>query len=871
MPLAPGFKLGPYEILGPLGTGGMGEVYRARDTRLARDVAIKIIPESLARDPDRLRRFEQEARAVAALNHPNILAIHDIGEQAGIPYLVSELLEGQTLRAQLDSGPLSARKSTEYAIQVAQGLAAAHEKNIIHRDLKPDNIFLTREGRAKILDFGLAKLAANDSTPNSDAAFRTLTSLPTEAGVVMGTVGYMAPEQVRGAAVDPRTDIFAFGAVLYEMVSGKRAFQRDSAVETMTAILKEDPPDLNEALHPVPQGLERIIRRCLEKQPDQRFQSAKDLAFALEAVTGATTSKTLAANVAAADSAAAAQAIKSPTANWKWILAGLLAGIALTSAIAFLLRPKPRAVPTFTRLTFDQATVIRGRLTSDGATVVYSALLANGAPETYFIRDEYPEAVPAGLSGALLLSLSRQGQLALLTKPQYFAHYHFIGTLAVAPMGGGAPREILENVMDADWTPDGKEMAVILADAKNHKFRLQFPIGKTLWEGNNWISDLRISPDGQSVAFFRHPPNTDDRGDLLLIDRSGKSRLLEQDWASLESLSWSPDGKEVWFAGAEISTDYCIRAVSLSGVHRAIYCGSNDTRIHDIASTGRALISADQSRIGMMLIDHSTKSERDMTWLDNDYNPRLSRDGSVMLFTDQSVHAGKTYSTYIRKTDGSSAVRIGGGGYATDLSPDGKWALVVLGDDPQGRVQVIPVGPGEPKVLHWDNFHPQWAFWYPDGQHIGVIALQGDQPQKTYVTDISGATPQPLPGEPVFNGHISPDATRLFTRKDNVWLTQPLPDGTATPIPGLRDNEFPIAWSADGKSIFAETRSPNGLSVAKIDLATGKREDWMQWSPKSQVGLAPWKAPISITPDGRYMAFTYGTHFGQFYRSDTLR
>ena len=264
----------------------MGEVYRARDTRLGREVALKILPESFARDADRLRRFEQEARAVAALNHPNILAIHDIGEQGGVPFIVSELLEGNTLRAELEQGPLSPRKAADYGVQIAQGLAAAHNKNVVHRDLKPENIFVTKEGRIKILDFGLAKVSS--TVGSAESAGLTLTSSPTEAGVVMGTAGYMAPEQVRGSAVDSRTDIFAFGAVLYEMLSGRRAFHRDTAAETMTAILKEDPPEISEMAHSVSPGLERIVRRCLEKQPEQRFQSAKDLAFALEALSGST-------------------------------------------------------------------------------------------------------------------------------------------------------------------------------------------------------------------------------------------------------------------------------------------------------------------------------------------------------------------------------------------------------------------------------------------------------------------------------------------------------------------------------------------------------------------------------------------------------
>ena len=369
MAFTSGTKLGPYEIIALIGAGGMGEVYRARDTRLGREVALKVLPESFSRDADRLRRFEQEARAVAALNHPNILAIHDIGEDSGSPFIVSELLEGSSLRAELEHGPLSARKASDYAAQIAQGLAAAHDKNIVHRDLKPENIFLTKEGRVKILDFGLAKLAPDARNPKGDGL--TLTSSPTEAGMVLGTTGYMAPEQVRGAAVDSRTDIFAFGAVLYEMISGQRAFRRDTAAETMTAILKEDPPELGEMDHPVSPGLERIVRRCLEKQPEQRFQSAKDLAFALEALSG-TTSKT-AANVAIAGDA------RKP--RWPaYVAAAAVFGLAAGAAIAWYLRPAPAPPPTFTRVSYHRGEVLRGRFAPDTKTVLYSARFGAAAP-----------------------------------------------------------------------------------------------------------------------------------------------------------------------------------------------------------------------------------------------------------------------------------------------------------------------------------------------------------------------------------------------------------------------------------------------------------------------------------------------------------
>src|SRR5215467_7272923 len=302
MALSAGTRLGPYEILAPLGAGGMGEVYRARDERLKRDVAVKVLPASFSKDPERLRRFEQEAQAAGGLNHPNILAIHDVGTVDGSPYLVSELLEGETLRERLVVGPLPVRKTIDYGVQIAHGLAAAHEKGIVHRDLKPENLFVTKDGRVKILDFGLAKLTQPEERSPA------LTELPTaaagtEPGVVLGTLGYMSPEQVRGRTADARSDIFAFGAILYEMVSGARAFRGESAADTMSAILTKEPPDLSVTNQAVPPGLERVVRHCLEKSPDERFHSAHDLAFDLQALSSETSASGRAA-VAAAGSPA---------------------------------------------------------------------------------------------------------------------------------------------------------------------------------------------------------------------------------------------------------------------------------------------------------------------------------------------------------------------------------------------------------------------------------------------------------------------------------------------------------------------------------------------------------------------------------------
>lgn len=301
MPLAAGEKFGPYEVQAHVGEGGMGEVYRARDTRLNRAVAIKVLPASMVADPSRMTRFEQEARTIASLNHPNILSVYDVGVHDGVPYLVMELLEGETLRERLNHGPLSVRKSVEIGLQIAHGLAAAHDRGIVHRDLKPENIFITRDGHTKLLDFGLAKAnavpaAAKASANMSDFTMQTaqtVQTLQTEPGVVMGTAPYMAPEQVRGEPVDHRADIFSFGAVLYEMLAGKRAFGGDTAVEIMTAILKTEPPELDLEQLKISPALDRIVCHCLEKRPADRFQSARDLTFALGALSGSESASAL--------------------------------------------------------------------------------------------------------------------------------------------------------------------------------------------------------------------------------------------------------------------------------------------------------------------------------------------------------------------------------------------------------------------------------------------------------------------------------------------------------------------------------------------------------------------------------------------------
>jgi eukaryotic-like serine/threonine-protein kinase len=424
----------------------MGEVYRARDTRLGRDVALKILPESFAGEGERLRRFEQEARAVAALNHPNILAIHDIGDQAGTPFIVSELLDGESLRAVLDRGIVPQRKTIEYGVQIAHGLAAAHEKGIIHRDLKPENIFVTKDGRIKILDFGLAKLVQTTGTNPEDL---TLTSERTAAGVVMGTASYMAPEQVRGEGADPRTDIFAFGAVLFEMLSGVRAFRRDTAAETMTAVLKDDPPELSDLGRLVSPALERTVRRCLEKNPQQRFQSARDLSFALSALSG--TDMSGIARVAAAPR-------RVPAMLWLSVGLALAAVAALTWFIAR--RPAATARMEFALAVPDEMSISHMALSSDGSMLVFVSPEENSSLPMLYVQR-------VGSPNVTLLPGTQGASYPFWSPDNAYVAFFANGKLQKMAVSGGTPQVLAVALAGRGGSWGSKGVIIYAPDAQS--------------------------------------------------------------------------------------------------------------------------------------------------------------------------------------------------------------------------------------------------------------------------------------------------------------------------------------------------------------------------------------------------------------------
>jgi len=519
----------------------MGEVYRARDTRLNRDVAVKVLPPAFAQDTDRLRRFEQEAKAMAALNHPNVVAVFDVGVDGDVPYVVSELLEGEPLSAAVLRGALPQRRATDLAVQIALGMAAAHQKGIVHRDLKPANIFVTADGRAKILDFGLAKLVeAHDPSaltdlPTTPQPGRGGAWPATHPGAVLGTAGYMSPEQVRGEVTDHRTDIFAFGAVCYEMLSGRRAFTGDSAVATMAAILNHDPPELPAGA--ITPSLERIVRRCLEKSPAQRFQSASDIAFALEAMS------------TSADSSAAIAVATPGRRRWRPVVlaAAVAGGAAIGASVARQMAKAPSGVVSFEAKTFDRLPITNARFMPDGQTIVYSAAPSGYTPVLFALSPNAEGPQPLGAPNAHLLSVSSKGELALIAGARHINQRLYSGTLARMTMGS-SPRAVLEDVREADWSPDGTAMAVV-RDLGNGRDRLEYPVGTVLHEASGYLSDPRVSPDGRLVAFFEHPWRFDDRGWVGVVDRAGQVTPLTGELFGLQGSAWTTDGSSVVFSG----------------------------------------------------------------------------------------------------------------------------------------------------------------------------------------------------------------------------------------------------------------------------------------------------------------------------------
>ena len=813
-----GDSIGPYRVLGKLGAGGMGEVYRAYDPKLDREVAVKVLPTDVARQAEALARFEREARAIAALSHPNILAIHDFGVDNGVAFAVMELLEGQTLRERLREGRLPVRKVIEYGVQLARGLAAAHERGFVHRDLKPENIFIVHDGHVKILDFGLAKGGPAEAGLHEDATLQpTIAAAGTDPGTVLGTVGYMSPEQVRGETADHRSDLFSLGAVLFEMVTGERAFRRDTSAETMTAILRDDPPELLQNRSDLPAAFDRVIRHCLEKRPGERFQSARDVAFALETLSGSS-------------SAVAAGPVANTSQRRRAMWTALAATLALAAAAAYWIAVRglgAASQPSFTRLTFRRGTIFNARFDADGRSIVYSASFEGRTPELFSTRRDGPDSRALGMSGADVVAISSTGEMALIHDRGALVYWYVAGPgiLARAAVSGGAPRDLSGDVISADWSPDGSKLAIVRRAGS--KTRIEFPVGTLLYETADTVTRVRVSPEGTRVAFNEKGQGFGRNSVVRVWDGSPTPRRLQTDsGADRLEFAWAPGGAEIWYTDLVAATSNNLRAVGMDGRARTVAALPIAFHLYDIARDGTVLAGRSALRGSVIEVAAGSDRERDQSWLDLSEVDDVTADGANLLMTEWGEGGGVgRWSVFLRKTDGSPAVRLGEG-QAFALSADGRQALSMRRGSPPTLV-ILPTGAGEPRELanpgKVDYFT---ATWLHDESRVGFAAQEPGHGLKYWVQPLDG-NPQPITPEGIFalpGAHpFSPDDRFLAVQhEDGLVYIHPTAGGAGVPVPNLQRANI-SRWTQDGRGLLMVT-TDLPAQVFRVEVGTGHRE-----------------------------------------------
>ncbi len=634
------------------------------------------------------------------------------------------------------------------------------------------------------------------------------------------------------------------------MLTGRRPFRGDSHVETMNAILKEDPEEFGATGPQVPAALDRIVRRCLEKGPDERFHSAHDLGLALETLTGSGASGQT--NATMAPSAAPARRKGLP-----WIAAaGALAVVSVGAFVAGqrFAAPSVTDEPAYHRLTYRRGQMRSAHYASDGKTIVYSAAWDGGDVRVYTTRAESPESMMLAFAKADVVSVSSSGELALVTNRRSVRAYAQVGTLARASLSGGATRAVLEDVQDADWLPDGSGFAA--ARYVDSRYRLEFPVGKTVYETGGYISDVRVSADGALAAFLDHPILGDDRGTVAIVDRSGVKRTLSGEYSSLQGLAWSPAG-ELWFTGSSGGSARSLQAVTPAGVLRTLARVPANLHLGDVGADGSALLWQENTRIGIVGRAPGEKTDRDLSWLDWSINPGISRDGRTVVFTEQGDGGGPQYSVYMRQTDGTPAVRLGAGDVMA-LSPDGKWVLVQRLNPAPPQFLLLPTGAGEARQVTNDALSHDTGWFTADGAHIMFAGFEGKQPPRLYLQALSGGSPKAITPEGV-TGIPSPDGTLTAFRGQFY----PAIGGAPTPIPGFQAGDRVVQFAAEPRTLFIARLLDSGdQQIFRLDPAGRRTPLHLIPNPPGAIG----GLGFAITPDGS--AFVMGYYVAQ---SDLFR
>ncbi len=880
MGLEQGATFGQYEVVSPLGAGAMGIVWRAIDTQLGREVALKVLPDDIAPGSDRHARFEREAKVLASLNHPNLATLYGVEhmdtDQGVSHVLVMELVEGEGLDERIARGALPLDEAAAIALQVAAGLGAAHDHGIVHRDLKPANVRLRPDGVAKVLDFGLAKVW-HDGDPSQEASSSPTVSMHRSlVGAVIGTTAYMAPEQARGRAVDHRTDIWAFGCLLFEMLTGRSAFDGDTVSDVIADILKDEPrwALLPAGLDPV---MHRIMRRCLAKDPQQRYHHLGDIRLELLDTLNGETDIT--------------PVVSGEQSRRRRVLPLALAGLALvllaTVLLVALRRPPPRQLPTFRPLTFRSSHVSSARFAHDDQTVIFGMATSDHPLSLYSTRVGSIESRRLDLPDADVLGIASDDRMLIILGRHREGTWVSVGTLAEADLAGGAPRPLLERANDGAIAPDGSAIAVVHEVGPVEQ--LEYPLGHVLFTTHGWISHVSISPDGRQVAFLHHPFYGDDRG-LPMLVRPGEEpvALAPRSPNSLQGLAWSPDGTAVWYTEYVFGEGGVIWSARPGKAPVALLRSPVSMRLQDVAQDGRTLLIASDTRAEIIgrLAGHDT--ERRYEGWNDDSIDAISADGQMFAGNQQQRSVDGEYSAFVRSADGSPPVIVGQG-HVLGMTANGRWVFLQRMTRDRNRVTIIPTQAGSPCTIDLGDVVPVTTVISLltsslDSRRVAFIGEAGDGGLRAYVLDLEFLTDDPtetraggiVPVEArpigpvgVTGAILSPDGTRIAARAaDGVVSIFPVDGSAPTPVPGLAPGEVPLQWTRDGRSLLVWNRV-FPAAIDRVAISDGHRDRQRDIMPDNPAGVL--YGQIILAPGGEYYIYRIRRDLNTLFAAEGIR